>query len=137
MTGQLQQSIRSLAAALRDGTTTSVALAEEAIANHARFGTALDAYKCRQDDRFLAEARAADAAFAAGLDFGPLQGIPVSVKDLFGVAGYETFAGSPAVLPEKWAQAGPVVGALRAAPVAGGGRAGGRAVRTRCAAAIA
>lgn len=121
MTGQLQQSIRSLAAALRDGTTTSVALAEEAIANHARFGTALDAYKCRQDDRFLAEARAADAAFAAGLDFGPLQGIPVSVKDLFGVAGYETFAGSPAALPEKWEQEGPVVGALRAAlaPVAG------------------
>ena len=121
MTGQLQQSIRSLAAALRDGTTTSVALAEEAIANHARFGTALDAYKCRQDDRFLAEARAADAAFAAGLDFGPLQGIPVSVKDLYGVAGYETFAGSPAALPEKWEQEGPVVGALRAAlaPVAG------------------
>ena len=121
MTGHLQQSIRSLAAALRDGTTTSVALAEEAIANHARFGTALDAYKCRQDDRFLAEARAADAAFAAGLDFGPLQGIPVSVKDLYGVAGYETFAGSPAALPEKWEQEGPVVGALRAAlaPVAG------------------
>ena len=121
MTGQLQQSILSLAAVLRDGTTTSVALAEEAIANHARFGTALDAYKCRQDDRFLAEARAADAAFAAGLDFGPLQGIPVSVKDLYGVAGYETFAGSPAALPEKWEQEGPVVGALRAAlaPVAG------------------
>ena len=92
MSGLLQQSISSLAAALRDGTTTSEALAEEAIANHARWGTALGAYKCRQDDRFLAEARAADAAFAAGLDFGPLQGIPVSVKDLYGVAGYGTFA---------------------------------------------
>ena len=100
MSGLLQQSIQSLATALRDGTTTCVALAEEAIDNHARRGTALGAYKARQDDRFLAESRAADAAFAAGLDFGLLQGIPVSVKDLYGVAGYQTFAGSPAALPK-------------------------------------
>lgn len=121
MSGLLQQSIQSLATALRDGTTTCVALAEEAIDNHARWGTALGAYKARQDDRFLAESRAADAAFAAGLDFGLLQGIPVSVKDLYGVAGYQTFAGSPAALPKKWEQEGPVLGSLRAAlaPVAG------------------
>jgi len=121
MSGLFQQSISLLAVALRNGKTTSVALAEEMIENHGRWGVSLDAYKCRQDDQFLAEARAADAAFAAGLDFGPLQGIPVSVKDLYGVSGYQTFAGSPAPLPEKWNREGPVVGALRAAlaPVAG------------------
>ena len=117
----LRSSIASIGATLRDGETTGVALAEEAIANHARWGAALDAYKCRMDDRFLAEARAADAAFAAGIDLGPLQGIPVSVKDLYGVAGYQTFAGTPAALPEKWEAEGPVVQSLRAcfAPVAG------------------
>ena len=121
MSGMLHQPIQTIATALRDGTVTSVELAQEAIDNHGRWGKALGAYKCRMDDRFLAEARAADAAFAAGLDFGPLQGIPVSVKDLYGVSGYQTFAGSPAALPEKWEREGPVVGALRGslAPVAG------------------
>lgn len=121
MTDPLDQPIDSIAAALRAGTTTSVALAEAAIANHGRQGEALGAYKSRRDDQFLAEARAADAAFAAGLDFGPLQGIPVSVKDLYGVTGYQTFAGSPAALPAKWEREGPVVGALRSSltPIAG------------------
>lgn len=121
MPEMLRQSIAAIGGALREGRTTSVALAEEAIDNHTRRGAALGAYKSRDDDRFRAEARAADAAFAAGIDFGPMQGIPVSVKDLYGVAGYQTFAGTPAALPPKWEREGPVVGALRAslAPVAG------------------
>ena len=65
MLGLFQQSISLLAVALRNGKTTSVALAEEMIENHGRWGVSLDAYKCRQDDQFLAEARAADAAFAS------------------------------------------------------------------------
>jgi len=121
MAGLLHESIETIGAALRDGTTTSVALAEEAIDNHDKWGAALSAYKVRDADRFLAEARAADAAFAAGIDFGPLQGIPVSVKDLYGVSGYPTFAGTPAALPPKWETEGPVVAALRRslAPVSG------------------
>lgn len=121
MADMLQDSIASIGAALRDGATTSAALAEEAIANHDRRGAALMAYKVRDPDRFRAEARAADAAFAADIDFGPLQGIPVSVKDLYGVGGYPTCAGTPAPLPEKWEREGPVVEALRRslAPVSG------------------
>jgi aspartyl-tRNA(Asn)/glutamyl-tRNA(Gln) amidotransferase subunit A len=121
MSDMLRQSLESIGAALRDGETTSVALTEEAIDNNDRRGAVLDAYKCRDNDQFLAEARAADAAFAAGIDFGPLQGIPVSVKDLYGVAGYPTCAGTPAALPEKWEMEGPVVGALRnsLAPISG------------------
>jgi aspartyl-tRNA(Asn)/glutamyl-tRNA(Gln) amidotransferase subunit A len=121
MSNFLEGSIETIAASLRDGSTTSVALAREAEANHARFGAMLGAYKVRDPKRFMAEARAADAAFAAGLDFGPLQGIPVSVKDLYGVCGYPTCAGTPAPLPEKWTREGPVVGALRRAlaPVSG------------------
>ncbi len=117
----LQQSLVDIASDLRSGKVTATALAEEANANNQSRGPVLGAYKTRDPERFLAEARAADAAFAAGLDFGPLQGIPVSVKDLYGVSGYPTFAGTPTALPEKWTTEGPVVRTLRQslAPVSG------------------
>ena len=35
------------------------------------------------------------------------------MKDIYGLAGYPTFAGSPRALPEKWQTEGPVVRALR------------------------
>ena len=113
MTEFLLQSLSEITSALRAGKTTAVALAEEANAHHAGRGTGLDAYKTRNPAQFLAEARVADAAFAAGLDFGPLQGMPVSVKDLYGVSGYPTFAGTPAALPDRWTREGPVVRVLR------------------------
>ena len=45
---------------------------------------------------------------------GPLQGLPVSIKDLFAAAGYPCFAGSSRRLPaERWERDGPLVAALR------------------------
>ena len=58
-------------------------------------------------------ADAADAAFAVGSRAGPLQGIPTSVKDLFAVAGFPTYAGSPKRLPAKFETEGPVIASLR------------------------
>src|SRR3546814_6567833 len=37
----------------------------------------------------------------------------LSVKDLYGVKGFPTFAGSPKRLPASWEAEGPVVAALR------------------------
>lgn len=108
-----EMSLHDLAAGMRRGELTAVSLAEWVIDNRAQRGDALKAYKTWEPDRFHAEAAAADATLGAGIDLGPLQGIPVSVKDLYGVAGYPTFAGSPRELPEKWRSEGPVVRALR------------------------
>jgi aspartyl-tRNA(Asn)/glutamyl-tRNA(Gln) amidotransferase subunit A len=107
------RSIRRLATALRDGQTTAAALLEAAVARHARLGDTLNAYKHWDPERALAEARAVDALLAAGHDAGPLMGLPVSIKDIYGVAGMPTFAGGPREMPAKWRREGPVVRALR------------------------
>jgi aspartyl-tRNA(Asn)/glutamyl-tRNA(Gln) amidotransferase subunit A len=113
MPDALSLPIADLALRLRDGRLTARALAEEAIANHDRHGNGLLAYSQWAPDHAHKCADAADAAFAAGAIAGPLQGIPVSVKDLFAVAGFPTFAGSPKRLPQKFESEGPVVGNLR------------------------
>jgi aspartyl-tRNA(Asn)/glutamyl-tRNA(Gln) amidotransferase subunit A len=107
------RSIETLYDDLRAGRITAVGIAERVIENYARRHDALGAYKTWDPEAFRAQAEVADAAFAADLDFSALQGIPVSIKDLYGVSGYPTFAGTPRALPEKWETEGPVVSALR------------------------
>jgi aspartyl-tRNA(Asn)/glutamyl-tRNA(Gln) amidotransferase subunit A len=70
-----------------------------------------------------AAAEAADAAAAAGRDPGALAGLPVSIKDLFDVAGEVTAAGSAILRNSAPAQAdAPAVARLRAAGAAFVGR---------------
>ena len=92
---------------------TAQALAEAAIDHHNRHSESFDAYKCWDPDKLLQQARAVDAGRIAGMDTGPLQGLPVSVKDLFGVRGFPTYAGTPQPLPQKWMEEGPVITTLR------------------------
>lgn len=87
--------IEALAADLAAGRITSVELTRTALARAvdptgegARVFTRLDA------DRALALAAACDALRAAGAVRSPLDGLPVSLKDLFDVAGQTTCAGS-------------------------------------------
>jgi aspartyl-tRNA(Asn)/glutamyl-tRNA(Gln) amidotransferase subunit A len=113
MTNHLDRSIAELARDLRAGTVTATALAEEAIANHERSGAKLNAYKLWKPADARRTARAADAAFKRGYDLGPLQGIPVSVKDLYAVEGWPTFAGTPKRLPREYEAEGPIIANLR------------------------
>ena len=113
MSDALSLPISELALRLRAGKLTARALVEEAIANHARCGDGLLAYSQWAPDHARKCADAADAAFAAGACAGPLQGIPISLKDLFAVAGFPTHAGSPKRLPAKFDIEGPVVASLR------------------------
>lgn len=109
----MTHSIRDLGRALREGTTTAETLLDGAIDRHHSMGRPLNAYKTWDEDGARAQARAADAVFAAGIDHGTLQGLPVSVKDIYGVRGLSTYAGSPRRLPAKWESEGPVVAAVR------------------------
>jgi aspartyl-tRNA(Asn)/glutamyl-tRNA(Gln) amidotransferase subunit A len=113
MTDPATRSLPEIAAALRAGELSAAALTDHAIDRHERLGGPLGAYKHWDPNAARAAAKAADAAFAAGSDLGPMQGIPVSVKDLFGVRGMPTQAGSPKRLPARFEAEGPVIGALR------------------------
>jgi aspartyl-tRNA(Asn)/glutamyl-tRNA(Gln) amidotransferase subunit A len=105
--------LAEIARLLGEGKLKARALAEEAIANHERFGSKLMAYSQWAPEHARKCADAADAAFAVGSRAGSLQGIPTSIKDLFAVAGFPTYAGSPKRLPPKFEIDGPVVANLR------------------------
>ena len=112
MTDLATASIAELGAALRDGRIRASDLVGQALTDRAAdFG----AYRLRLPERAREAAALADMAFAQSLDFGALQGLPVSVKDLYGLTGTETFAGTPRALPERFAAEGPVVEAVRSA----------------------
>ena len=113
MSGLQFRSLPQLARDLREHTVSARDLVEAAIANHDRWGEQLNGYSLWTPVRARRAADAADAAFAAGAVAGPLQGIPVSLKDLYAAEGLPTFAGSNRRLPPAWEEDGPVVAALR------------------------
>jgi aspartyl-tRNA(Asn)/glutamyl-tRNA(Gln) amidotransferase subunit A len=82
-----------LAAALAAGRTTSRALVEDALAHIADPATYLTVYA----EQARAAADAQDRLRQAGYVASPLAGLPVSIKDLFDVAGETTRAGSTAL----------------------------------------
>ena len=85
----------TLAAELAAGRTNSQALVEEALTRIAAPpGEGARVFLRTHRESALAEARASDALRAHGIVPSALAGIPVSVKDLFDVAGDITRAGS-------------------------------------------
>src|SRR5437763_14271551 len=110
----LSRPLIEIAQDLRDRRVTARELVEAAIAGHERFGERLHAYSFWAPEQARSVAEAADAAFTAGVSAGPLQGLPVSIKDLFAAGGYPCFAGSSRRLPaDPWERDGPLVARLR------------------------
>ena len=110
----LSRPLIEIARDLREKRVTARDLIEAAFARHERFGERLHAYSLWAPEQACAAAAAADAAFAAGVTVGPLQGLSVSIKDLFAAAGYACFAGSSRRLPaDPWERDGPLVAKLR------------------------
>jgi len=109
--------VASLAADLATGRTTSRALVEESLARIADpAGEGARAFLKIYSDTARAEADHADRLRRAGIVRSPLDGLPVSVKDLFDVGGDITRAGSTILADAPPAAAdAPVVARLRAA----------------------
>jgi len=113
--GAAFRSIGELSAALGAGALDAVRLTEEFLARIDGPGRALNAYVVVCRDAALQAARAAATRAAAGRRLGPLDGIPVALKDNIDLAGVPTgngFGGAPWRVPDHDAE---VVRRLRAA----------------------
>lgn len=105
--------LAEIARALRAGETTARALLDIAGARRQRRSPPLDAW-CWIDDAAEAAAAEADRRLRGeGPPPGPLCGLPVSVKDLYGVRGQPNWAGTARPLPERWSREGWLVSELR------------------------
>lgn len=81
---------------LRSGELTAVALTESLLSRMAATEPAIHAYVKILRDEALHDAARADDELAAGVDRGPLQGIPIGVKDIYDLGGVPTCCGSRA-----------------------------------------
>src|SRR6267143_471220 len=115
MTGR--PTLAALAADLASGRATSRELVEAALDRIADpAGEGKRAFVKVYDKAARAAADAQDRLRAAGYVASPLAGIPVSIKDLFDVAGEVTLAGSRALDDTPPAKAdAPIVARLKAA----------------------
>jgi aspartyl-tRNA(Asn)/glutamyl-tRNA(Gln) amidotransferase subunit A len=102
--------IRALQEQLALGTTTSLALTEAALARiDDPAGEGQRVFTQVYHDQARAAARAADTLRTAGLVRSPIDGLPISVKDLFDVASRATWAGSAILKDAPPAQANAVI----------------------------
>jgi aspartyl-tRNA(Asn)/glutamyl-tRNA(Gln) amidotransferase subunit A len=111
------RTVAALAAALAAGRTSSRALVEEALARIADpAGEGARAFVKLYAETARADADQSDRLRKAGVRRSPVDGLPVSVKDLFDVGGDVTRAGSRVLSDAPPAQAdAPAVARLRAA----------------------
>jgi aspartyl-tRNA(Asn)/glutamyl-tRNA(Gln) amidotransferase subunit A len=108
--------ITGAAAALRAGSITSLDLTSALLDRIERLNGALGAFVTVMTETALEAAAQADKAFGDGVDAGPLQGIPVAVKDIIATKDAPTTANSRVLSPDfgKGIDA-PVTARLRAA----------------------
>ncbi len=86
-----------LAAALRTGGVSPVAVTETLLERIGALDANLGSYVTLMADHALAEARTAATEIAAGRYRGPLHGVPVAVKDLCDASGVQSKAGMPRI----------------------------------------
>ncbi len=86
--------IREMGRLLRSGKTSSTELVQNALHNAETTGKELNAFITIDRDAALNVAAERDRELAAGMDRGPLHGIPTAHKDLFYTRGVRTTGGS-------------------------------------------
>src|SRR5271154_6475911 len=112
-------SAAGLAGEIRDRRIGCLELLDFFLERAGRYNPALNAIVAWQVDPARERARAADGALAKGEVWGPLHGVPMTVKESFNVAGLPTTWGNPllkdniatenAVLVDRLLAAGAVI----------------------------
>jgi amidase len=88
-------SATSLAAQIRDRQVGCLELLDFFLARAERYNPKLNAIIVWQVEKARDRARAADAALARGENWGPLHGLPMTVKESFNLTGLPTTFGNP------------------------------------------
>jgi aspartyl-tRNA(Asn)/glutamyl-tRNA(Gln) amidotransferase subunit A len=100
----------------RRGALSPVEAAEILIARLDRLQPRLNAFCLVDRDGALAAARESERRWRTGAAVRPLEGVPVTIKDLFLMRGFPTLRGSRLVDPaDDWSEDAPAVERLRAA----------------------
>jgi Asp-tRNA(Asn)/Glu-tRNA(Gln) amidotransferase A subunit family amidase len=107
--------IGQLSAWLSSGALTSRRVTEIYLARIEALGPKLECFAIVTRDRALAEADAADALLRAGVNLGPLHGIPYGLKDIFDTGGIITGWGAEPFRNRVPDQDATIVRKLRAA----------------------
>lgn len=110
-----QPALSQVAQSLRRHETGIQALTEGFLSRIAAIDPHIGAFSHVAEAGARKTATALDQALAAGIDLGPLMGIPVAVKDLFAVTGMPMTLGSALDVTGLEPRQGPFVSALRRA----------------------
>jgi aspartyl-tRNA(Asn)/glutamyl-tRNA(Gln) amidotransferase subunit A len=100
----------------RQGEVSPVEVTTEVLDRIERLNPLLNCFALVAGDEALEVARASEARLQAGEPVGPLDGVPVSIKDLILTRGWPTLRGSRTVDPDQpWDVDAPVTARLREA----------------------
>jgi amidase len=102
--------------ALRERRISSVELLQEALGRIDALNPVLNAVVAQDREAALSMSAASDARYATG-SARPLEGLPVTIKDAFEVAGFAATCGVPALADHRPAHDAPAVARLRDAGV--------------------
>jgi amidase len=115
MTSPIDLGARELAKAIRERRLSASEALEAHLARIERVNPALNAIVTLDAEGARTRARAADAALAAGESWGPLHGVPFTLKDCHATAGMRTTVGYPPLAEHVPASDGTVAARMKAA----------------------
>lgn len=109
----LYNGLADFAQKMRCGDITALNATQHYLDRISRLNPLLDAYIYIDEEQALKTATAIDSLLQAGIDLGPLMGVPVAVKDVFAVNGMPVTAGSNIDLSDCIGNEGPFIQSLR------------------------
>ncbi|MEX2327283.1 MAG: amidase family protein, partial [Pseudomonadales bacterium] len=85
----------TLAAKIKNREVSSVEMLEHYVARMEKYNPDINAIIVTQLDKARTRARQADEALARGEDWGPLHGVPMTVKESYDIEGLPSTWGNP------------------------------------------